>query len=350
MSAKARDGPVVVTGGAGAIGSVVVRALLDRGATVRVVDNLSSGRRENLPPGAGDRLELTVADLNEPARYDRALDGAREVWHLAANGDIQRGTADTQVDLENGTLATYHLLETARRHDVPRVLFSSSSVVYGWAKVLPTPEGYGPLEPQSLYAAGKLAAEGLCSAYAHLYGISAYIFRFANIIGPGMTRGILFDFFEKLQRTPDRLEVLGDGRQAKSYLRTEDCVAGMLLVGERTREPVNIYNLGSRDRISAQEIAEKVVAAHGNRARIECTGGARGWAGDVPVQLLAIDKVEQLGWRPRYTSAQAVDLTIRELAASRGITAGRGPTEGPSPTPRGRARRGAPRSPATRTD
>jgi len=241
------------------------------------------------------------------------------VWHLAANTDIRRGSSDLRIDLEQGTIATFNVLETARQHDVPRVFFSSSSVVYGLAKLLPTPEDYGPLEPQSLYAAGKLAAEGLCSAYAHLYGLKVYLFRFANIIGPGMTHGILFDFFDKLQREPDRLEVLGDGRQSKSYLRTEDCVAGMLLAGDRVADPVNIYNLGCEDQITARRIAEKVVAVHGGRARIEFTGGVRGWLGDVPVQLLAIDRIKGLGWRPRFSSAEAIDQTIGEIAAARGI-------------------------------
>ena len=319
MNARDSDGPVVVTGGAGAIGSVLVRTLLERKARVRVIDNLSSGRREHLPSPEPGRLTLTVADVNDPSSYASEFRGAREVWHLAASGDIRRGNTDSRIDLEQGTLATFHVLEAARQNDVPRVLFSSSSVVYGWAKVFPTPEEYGPLEPESLYAAAKLAAEGLCAAYAHLYGLRAYVFRFANVIGPAMTRGIIYDFFEKLKRDPTRLEVLGDGRQSKSYLRTEDCVEGMLLARERATELVNFYNLGACDRISAREIAEKVVAAHGGRARIECTGGARGWSGDVPEQLLAIDRIGKLGWKPRWTSAEAVDRTIEEFATARGI-------------------------------
>ncbi len=319
MPEGASQGPVVVTGGAGAIGSELVRALLGRGATVRVIDNLSSGRREHLPRAPPDGLSLVVADLNAPAAYAAQLEGAREVWHLAANGDIRRGTADSRVDLEQGTLATFNVLEAARRHDVRRIFFSSSSVVYGWPKVFPTPEDYGPLEPESMYAAAKLAAEGLCSSYAHLYGLTAYVFRFANIVGPRMNHGVLFDFFDKLRRDPARLEVLGDGRQSKSYLRTEECVEAMLFVGDRASAPVNLYNLGARDRTSVREIAEKVVAAHGGRARIEFTGGARGWSGDVPEQLLAIDRVARLGWTPRYTSGEAIDRTIAELAAERGI-------------------------------
>jgi UDP-glucose 4-epimerase len=310
-------GPVVVTGGAGAVGSVLVRALLDRGVRVRVVDNLSSGRRDHLPTPDGERLNLVVADVKRPEEYGSALQGASAVWHLAANTDIRKGSGNPRIDLEEGTVATAILLEEMRRHDVPAIRFSSSSVVYGWAKTLPTPEEYGPLEPQSLYAASKLAVEGLVCAYAYSYGVRAHLFRFANIIGPGMTHGILYDFFDKLARDPARLEVLGDGRQSKSYLRTEDCVDGMLLAAERATEPVNTFNLGTEDRTSVRQIAEKVVAAHGGRARIEYTGGERGWVGDVPVQLLAIDRMKRLGWAPHYSSDQAIDRTISEISAVR---------------------------------
>lgn len=317
MTEGPNDGPIVVTGGAGAIGSVLVRQLLARGREVRVVDNLSGGRRDHLPEGGTDRLSITVADLRKPDEYSSVFEGATEFWHLAANTDIRRGSNLPRLDLEEGTLASFAVLEEARRHDVRRAVFSSSSVIYGYPTVFPTPESYGPLQPQSLYAASKLAVEGLFSAYAHTYGFRSYLFRFANIIGPRMTHGILYDFFEKLKSDPRRLEVLGDGRQAKSYLRTEDCVDGMLLATEKSSDPVNAFNLGTRDRISVREIAEKVVAAHGGSARIEYTGGERGWVGDVPQQLIDIDRMERLGWTPRYTSAGAVDRTISELAALR---------------------------------
>lgn len=317
MTVEEGPGPVVVTGGAGAIGATLVRRFLERGREVRVVDNLSGGRREHLPEVDGTRLSLTIADLKEPAEYADVFRGASEVWHLAANTDIRRGSSRPRLDLEDGTLASFCVLEEARRHDVTQVRFSSSSVVYGFPGTFPTPESYGPLEPQSLYAAAKLAAEALFSAYAHSYGFRVHLFRFANIIGPRMTHGILFDFFEKLRIDPTRLEVLGDGKQAKSYLRTEDCVNGMLLASERARAPVNLFNLGTTDRITVREIAEKVVAVHGGKARIDYTGGDRGWVGDVPQQLLAIDRICALGWRPRYTSAGAVDATIAELVALR---------------------------------
>lgn len=315
MPTGSSPAPVVVTGGAGAIGSALVAALLARGHEVRVIDNLSSGRREHLP--SVPRVVFLEANLLEPGQYAEQFRGATSVWHLAANPDIRLGTTEPRVDLENGTLATFNVLEAARRHDVRSVVYSSSSVVYGQAKVFPTPEEYGPLLPESMYAAGKLAAEGLVSGYAHSYGFRTHIYRFANIIGPAMTHGILPDFFAKLRQDPTRLQVLGDGNQAKSYLRTEDCIEGMLTGFDRAHEAVNLFNLGAADRISVRTIAEKVVAAHGGKARIEYTGGSRGWVGDVPQQLLSIERIARLGWKPRLDSAGAIDKTIAEMKAGR---------------------------------
>jgi UDP-glucose 4-epimerase len=214
-------------------------------------------------------------------------------------------------------MTTFRVLEAARTHDVKRVRFSSSSVVYGLPTVFPTPESYGPLLPQSQYGAAKLASEALVSAFAHSYGLETHVFRFANIIGPRMTHGVIYDFFEKLRRDPTRLEVLGDGKQAKSYLRTEEVIDAMRLAAAGAHEPVNVFNLGTADRLSVREIAEKVVAAHGGRARIDYTGGSTGWVGDIPQQLLAVDRIRALGWTARRTSAQAVDETIAELLRSR---------------------------------
>jgi UDP-glucose 4-epimerase len=313
------SGPAVVTGGAGGIGREVVRRLLAEERSVTVLDNFSSGRRDRLPNASS--LRVVECDLGRAPPAAEAVRGAEELWHLAANADVQRGIRDPRLDVTSGTLATFHALEAARQNDIRRVLFSSSSVVYGLATVLPTPEGYGPLLPQSLYGAAKLAAEGLVSAYAHSYGLTAFIYRFANIVDGGMTQGVLYDFFEKLRARPDRLEVLGNGRQAKSYLRTEDCVEGMLSISRRVAEPVNVFNLGSEDRISVREIAEKVVAAHGGTAEIVYGEGDRGWVGDVPQQLLSIAKARAVGWKPSGTSAQAIDRTIGELLHRRTVGA-----------------------------
>ena len=307
--------PAVVTGGAGAIGGYLVRALLERGTEVRVVDNFSSGRREHLPDPSKTRgLSVLRADIRHLGEFESAFRGAGSVWHLAANPDIRLGTEQPQLDLEHGTIGTSNVLEAARRSNVPHVLFSSSSVVYGMPDRFPTPEEYGPLFPQSLYGASKLASEGLLSAYAGCFGMHATIFRFANIIGPTMTHGVLYDFFEKLRATPERLEVLGDGRQEKSYLRVEDCVSAMLVGAERATGPVAAFNLGTVDRTSVKRIAELVVASLGGRARIEFTGGARGWAGDIPQQHLAVDRITALGWKPVWGSTAAVERTIAEFA------------------------------------
>jgi len=317
MASGGFDAPVVVTGGAGAIGAILVASLARDGAHVRVIDNLSSGRREHLAHLPKSQVTLRVADLLAPEAWREDAKGAAEIWHFAANPDIRKGTSEPRTDLEQGTFATFHVLEAARRADVRRVLFSSSSVVYGLPDIFPTPETYGPLLPHSLYGASKLACEGLLSAYAECYGIQSYIFRFANIVGPGMNHGILYDLHQKLRKTPARLEVLGDGRQAKSYLRTEDCVDAMRFVAGHAHAPINVFNLGTRDRISVREMAEKMVAAHGGTARIEYTGGERGWPGDIPQQLLSVDKLVALGWTPPRNSAEAVDLTIDELVRSK---------------------------------
>jgi UDP-glucose 4-epimerase len=323
MTTSDRSGPQVVTGGAGAIGSVLVRELVARGHEVRVIDNLSSGRREHLAGLLDDsKASLHVLDLREPEAIRPVFEGTEGVWHLAANPDIRLGTEDPRLDFDHGTLATFNVLQAARRAKVRRFYFSSSSVVYGLPTVFPTPEEYGPLLPQSLYGGSKLASEAQISAFATSFGFRAFLFRFANIIGPTMTHGVIYDFFEKLARTPAQLDVLGDGRQAKSYLTDEECVEGMLFAAEHADESVNVFNLGTTDQVSVRTIAERVVQAAGGQAKIVFTGGERGWTGDIPQQLLSIAKLERLGWTPRLTSAEAVNRTIDALAARRHRAAG----------------------------
>jgi UDP-glucose 4-epimerase len=312
--------PVVVTGGAGAIGAVLTRALAGAGHLVRVIDNLSTGRRERLSDlEAAGQVEFHEFDLRKTVGLSKIFRGAHSVWHLAANPNIQKGTDDPRLDLENGTVATAHILEAARKTGVRRILFPSSSVVYGFPSVFPTPESYGPLFPQSQYAASKLASEGLISAYCYSYGMQGWIFRFANIVGPGMTHGVVYDFLGKLQRDPARLEVLGDGNQAKSYLWVDDCIDGMRLAEERAREPVNLFNLGTEQQVPVRDIAERVVQALGGTARIEYTGGAQGWVGDIPRQLLSVEKIRALGWKPRYDSSAVVDRAISTTRAELGL-------------------------------
>jgi UDP-glucose 4-epimerase len=299
MPSPARS-PVVVTGGAGAIGAVLTRKVAEAGHPVRVVDNLSSGRRERLKDlEAAGKVEFHHHDLREADGLPKIFQGAESIWHFAANPDIQKGTEDPRIDLEHGTLATANVLQAARTAHVPRILFSSSSVVYGLPTIFPTPESYGPLLPHSQYGASKLASEALISAFCYSYQMRGWIFRFANIVGPGMTHGVIYDFLQKLRRDPGRLEVLGDGNQAKSYLWVDDCVDAMRVAEERSHDPVNVFNLGT--------------------ARIEYTGGAQGWTGDIPKQLLSVERIQALGWKPQFDSSAVVDKAIATGRAELGL-------------------------------
>ena len=312
LRSRVRQMGHMVTGGAGFIGSALVDRLLADGESVTVYDNLSSGKESFISQHLGSSdFEFIKADLLDFERLLKEMDGHSVVWHLAANPDIRKGTESSRVDLEQNTLATYNVLEAARRTDVDSVVFSSTSTIYGRVSVLPTPEDYGPCLPISLYGASKLACEGLVSAYAELYGVKGWIYRFANIVGNRSTHGILYDLVEKLNRNPAELEVLGDGTQKKSYLLVEECVNGMMFGFEKAKDKLNYYNLGSEDQITVKRIVEVLIEETGLKdVQLKYTGGESGWAGDVPKQLLSTKKMTELGWTPRHSSEEA----IREAA------------------------------------
>ena len=308
----------VVTGGCGFIGSHLVDALAGRGEEVAVIDNLSTGSLENLaaslPTG---RVSFHHMDLNGEG-WGQALEGAGTVWHLAADPDVRMSGLKPEPVVRNNILATARVLEGMRRQDVPRLVFTSTSTVYGEASVIPTPEDYSPLEPISVYAASKLACEALISAYCHSYGMQAWVFRFANIIGERSNHGVIWDFVHKLREDPRSLEILGDGRQAKSYLEVRECVKAMLHAVERAGEPYTVLNIGSEDWIDVRGIADIVVATLGLRAvEYRFTGGDRGWVGDVPRMLLSVDRLKALGWTPGMGSRESVGAAARAMAGDR---------------------------------
>jgi UDP-glucose 4-epimerase len=305
---------VLVTGGAGFIGAHLVDELLRRGHQVTVYDNLSSGREEFLREHFGkDNFRFVRGDLLDFRALAEVLKGKDFVYHLAANPDIRKGPEQPDFDFRQNVLATFNLLEAMRSNGVRCLSFSSSSTVYGEARTFPTPEDYGPLLPLSLYGAGKLAAEGLISAYCHTFGFKAWIFRFANIVGPRQTHGVIVDFLEKLRRNPSELEILGDGSQNKSYLWVKDCVEAMLLAVERSEGGPDVFNLGNTDRLTVRRIAEIVCEETGLHPSFRFGGGRRGWIGDVPEMMLDIRRIFSLGWRPRYSSEEAVRRTVRVL-------------------------------------
>ena len=235
----------LVTGGAGFIGSHLVDSLIARGNSVRILDNFSSGREEFLEHHKGnDRVEIFRADLLNLDAVKEAMIGIETVHHLAANPDIRLGTEITDTDLKQGTVATYNVLEAMRQNNVKRISFSSSSAIYGEANVMPTPETYGPILPISLYGASKLASEALISSWCGTFGGEAWIHRFANIVGPRGTHGVIFDFIHKLKNNPNRLEVLGNGLQEKSYMSAEDCVRAMTHLIDNSSEKVSLTTWG----------------------------------------------------------------------------------------------------------
>ena len=308
----------LVTGGAGFIGSHVVDYLIGSGKPVRVLDNLVSGSMDNMAQWIGHPLfEFVEADLLDKSKISEAVNGCDEVYHLAANPEVNAKNASPMDHFRQNIEATFNLLEALRESGEQRfIAFTSTSTVYGEPLQIPTTEDYGPMAPISLYGASKLSCEGLLSAYASMYGLRAVIFRLANVVGPRSNHGVIYDFIEKLRSNPDELEVLGDGSQSKSYLYVDDCVSG-IMSGIKKGGAVDIFNIGSIDRTNVLTIAETVKEEMGlPDASIRLTGGVdggRGWKGDVKVMQLDMSKLMQTGWAPRYNSVEAVRLTAKAI-------------------------------------
>ena len=308
----------LITGGAGFIGSHLVDYLINEGKTVRVIDNLSSGSMDHLERWIDDpRMELFEVDLLDKDSLAGAIKGCGEVYHLAANPEVNAKNASPEDHFRQNIEATFNLLEAMRRSGEQKfIAFTSSSTVYGEAETIPTREDYGPLVPISLYGASKLACEALLTAYASMYGFRAIIYRLANVVGPRSNHGVIYDFVHKLRVSPGELEVLGDGSQSKSYLYVDDCINGIMKGIERGNR-VDIYNIGSWNRTNVLEIAETVKDEMGlSGAKIRLTGGVdggRGWKGDVKIMQLDMDELKSVGWTPKYGSAEAVRLTARSV-------------------------------------
>jgi len=313
------ESKVLITGGAGFIGSHLVDVLMKLGVRVRVFDNLSSGRLENLNSWLGNpRFEFRNGDLLDVDKVFKAVEDSCIVFHLAANPEVRSSSINPIRHFRENVVTTLNLLEAIRKvGNVKMFIFTSSSTVYGEANNVPTSEDYAPLKPISVYGATKLACEGLISAYAHTFGFKAIIYRLANIIGPRSKHGVVYDFVSKLRNNPKILEILGDGTQKKSYLYVTDCIKAILLGLKRPGEYVEIYNVGSDDQVDVKTIAQIVVEEMGlKQVRFIFTGGVdggRGWKGDVKNMLLDTTKLKSLGWRPRYNSVQAVRKTVKEL-------------------------------------
>lgn len=306
---------VFATGGAGFIGSHLLDKLMARMNHVTVYDNLSSGSEDFIDHHWGNpRFRFVKADLLDADQLEDRIRNHDIVFHLAANPDAAQGMVNTRLDLELNTIATYNVLEAMRKGDVEGIAFSSSGTVYGNWQDLVLEESHGPLFPISLYGASKLACEGLISAFSHLFGIQAWIFRFGNVVGPRPTHGVIYDLLNKLKKNSSTLEVLGDGNQTKPYVYVDDCVDGMIFGVEKAHDKLNLFNLAVSTNTSVKGIVKVILEKTGHsETTVKYTGGKSGWLGDVPTICLDSRKIQRLGWKPRYTSHEAVAKTVDDI-------------------------------------
>jgi UDP-glucose 4-epimerase len=302
-----------VAGGAGFIGSHLVEALLrSTNAHVVVYDNMTSGTESHLRSVVDDeRFHLVIGDIRAFDDLVDAMNGCEHVYLLASNPDIALAAADPAIDFWQGTFLTHNVLEAMRVNGVTRVTYASGSGVYGDQGETEVDEDFGPLIPISTYGASKLAGEAMIAAYAHMFGIDAVVFRFANVVGARQTHGVTYDFVRRLLDDPSRLEILGDGSQSKSYIHVMDVVESMMLLTERGWEGFEVFNVGTEDHITVSEIADLVVERMGlNKIAYLYTGGDRGWKGDVPIVRFRSSKLTSLGWRCTYSSRDAIMASI----------------------------------------
>jgi len=306
---------VFITGGAGFIGSNFVDRLMGSGHEVCAFDNLSSGSRDHIRHHLDDgRFRFVQGDvLDLPALKAAMTDAFDLVIHTSSNPDIAKGMTQPDLDLHQGIVATFNVLEAMRLTGTKKIIFLSGSGVYGDVGDTFTDENFSPLVPISMYGASKLAAESLISALCHMFDMQGWIFRLANIVGPRQTHGVIFDFVRRLLKDPRDLQILGDGTQSKSYLHVSDVIDAILFVFGKTTERINVHNVSTNDFATVTEIADIVVREIGlANVAYRYTGGDRGWKGDVPVVRIDTKKINRLGWRPRHTTAQAVERAIRE--------------------------------------
>lgn len=306
----------LVTGCAGFVGSTIVDRLLRDGLEVVGIDNFSTGREEFLEGAlAAATFTLVRGDVLDEKLLGEAMQGIDTVFHIAANADVRFGTDHPTKDFEQNTKATLNVLEAMRKASVGRIAFSSTGSIYGEASVIPTPED-APLPLQtSLYGASKIAAEAFIEAYAEGFGIQSFIFRFVSLLGERYTHGHVIDFYRQLREHPDRLQVLGDGKQRKSYLYVGDCIDAMMHVIATESDRLCVYNLGMDDYCEVNDSIAWISAAMGVSPEISYSGGRQGWIGDNPFIFLDTRKIRSTGWSPTQTIREAVEGTVRYLGS-----------------------------------
>jgi len=311
----------LVTGAAGFIGSSLVDRLLKSGHEVIGVDNFSTGISEFLVDARkSPNFQFYELDLlSQRNLLEKIIVGVEAVFHFAANADIRGGLADSRKDLEQNTLVTFNVLECMRKCGIKRIIFASTAAVLGEPDIFPTPENCIIPKQTSLYGASKMACECLISAYCEGYEFEGYVFRFVSLLGPRYPHGHVFDFVKKLLSDPNRLEILGDGQQRKSYLHIDDCISAVLLISEEKRTALlsrsrfEVYHLGFPDYCHVYESANWICSELDLKPKFEFQGGDRGWIGDNPFVFLDVGKAIDVGWKPKYKIEQSVRETARWL-------------------------------------
>ncbi len=301
----------LVTGGLGFIGSHLVDHLLSDGWDVIVLDNLLTGRKENLVhQKQNKKLKILEGDVRYLPTVKKSSRGCDAVFHMAAHALMRVSLTDHRADIEYNLMGTVNVLEAMIANEIHDLVFASTSAIYGEAKVVPTPEEYIGLQT-SLYGAAKLACESYLQAYSEFSPIKSWSFRFGTVLGERCRRGAIWDFVHKLQKNPRELEILGDGRQRKDYLCVKDCVDGMMLGYRKSSQKVNIFNLGLEEQTTVDRLSDIVIEEAGLKVRKKYTGGVRGWIGDNPIVYLSINKMQGLGWKPAISPEDAIRLTTR---------------------------------------
>jgi len=308
---------VFVTGAAGFIGSSLTERLLGLGHSVLGYDNFSTGRERFLAEAMKNPgFSLVRGDIGDESALAKAMAGCDLVVHLAANADVRFGLAHPRRDLEQNTIATMNVLEAMRSQGIRRIAMASSGSVYGEPNVFPTPETAPSPVQTSLYGASKMAAEGFIQAYCEGFGFQGYIFRFVSILGERYSHGHVIDFYKQLLAHPDYLDVLGNGKQRKSYLYVQDCIDAILLALEEPGK-INVFNLGTDESCEVDDSIGWISETLGASPKRRYAGGERGWIGDSPLILLDCSRIRSLGWRPKLSIREAVVRTVKFIDQNR---------------------------------
>ena len=306
----------LITGGAGFIGSNLADELSKKNK-VTIVDNLSTGFKENLPKNKN--IKFIKCNLLDKKKLFKIFKGHKIVFHLAANADIRFGLEDPKKDLEQNAIATFNVLEAMRFNKIKKIVFTSTAPVYGMNKIFPTPENASMTYQNSLYGASKLYCEGLISSYCEGYNLQSWIFRFVSILGPRYSHGHVFDFVKNLLKNPNKLKILGDGKQRKSYLHVFDVINAIKIALKKSNQKVNIFNLGHNNYINVNKSVKIIEMMMDLKPRKFYTGGKSGWIGDLPFVFLDNKKIKNLGWRPKITITQGIKDTSNWLIKNKWI-------------------------------